>query len=49
MKYIILIGNGGHSKVIKDIIDASPNYVIAGYLDNKFSSYEENGKYFMII
>ncbi|EHY91866.1 acetyltransferase [Staphylococcus saprophyticus] len=46
MKYIILIGNGGHSKVIKDIIDASPNYVIAGYLDNKFSSYEENGKYF---
>lgn len=46
MKYIILIGNGGHSKVIKDIIDASPNYVIAGYLDNKFSSYEENGNYF---
>lgn len=40
------LGNGGHSKVIKDIIDASSDYVIAGFLDNKFSSYEENDKYF---
>ncbi|MES3650229.1 acetyltransferase [Staphylococcus saprophyticus] len=46
MKNIVLIGNGGHSKVIKDIIDASPDYVIAGFLDNKFSSYKQNGNYF---
>ncbi|WP_210143587.1 acetyltransferase [Staphylococcus sp. GDY8P94P] len=46
MKHIILIGNGGHSKVIKDIIDASPDYTVAGFLDNKFSSYEENEEFF---
>lgn len=46
MKHIILIGNGGHSKVIKDIIDASPDYSVAGFLDNKISSYEEKGNYF---
>ena len=46
MKRIILIGNGGHSKVIKDIIDESPDYTVVGFLDNKFSSYEEDGNCF---
>lgn len=46
MKRIILIGNGGHSKVIKDIIDASPDYMVSGFLDNKFTSYEVNGNFF---
>ena len=49
MKRIILIGNGGHSKVIKDIIDESSDYTVVGFLDNKFYSYEKNGNCFMII
>ncbi|MBK1407231.1 acetyltransferase [Staphylococcus hominis] len=43
MKSIFLIGNGGHAKVIKDIINQSEHYTFKGYLDdniNKF--YEEN-------
>lgn len=46
MKSIILIGNGGHSKVIKDIIDESSDYTVVGFLDNKFYSYEESGNCF---
>ncbi|EIT86537.1 hypothetical protein A374_03164 [Fictibacillus macauensis ZFHKF-1] len=33
---IILIGKGGHSKVIKDMIDLQPSLEIVGYLDQKY-------------
>lgn len=50
MKEIILIGNGGHSKVIKDIIVAQNEYKLVGYLDNKFNGYtEEKGLFYDII
>lgn len=34
MKKIILIGNGGHAKVISDIVKQSKNYQLSGYLDD---------------
>lgn len=34
MKPILLIGNGGHAKVIKDIINQSKQFYFAGYLDD---------------
>ncbi|PTK29409.1 acetyltransferase [Staphylococcus hominis] len=36
---IILIGKGGHSKVIKDIIEAGKQYYVAGYLDHAINEY----------
>ncbi|MEL3711031.1 acetyltransferase [Staphylococcus borealis] len=43
-KPIIIIGKGGHSKVIKDIIETTQQYYIVGYLDNAINEYytEEN-------
>lgn len=46
MRKIILIGNGGHSKVIKDIIEAQQQFEVVGFLDDKFDSYFENEHYF---
>ncbi|MCO4323960.1 acetyltransferase [Mammaliicoccus sciuri] len=44
MKAIIMIGNGGHAKVIKDIIDSSTEYELKGYLDDNISErYVEEG------
>lgn len=44
MKPILLIGNGGHAKVIKDIIDSSNQYVFRGYLADSILEFsEENG------
>ncbi|MCI2946942.1 acetyltransferase EpsM [Staphylococcus caledonicus] len=44
---IILIGKGGHSKVIRDIIEASQQYHVAGYLDNAIDEYYiENGIFY---
>ncbi|PTK76946.1 acetyltransferase, partial [Staphylococcus haemolyticus] len=36
MKKVILIGNGGHSKVISDIIKLSEDCKLCGYLDQKY-------------
>lgn len=36
---IVLIGKGGHSKVIKDIIEADKRYYVAGYLDHAINEY----------
>ncbi|HZH58312.1 MAG TPA: acetyltransferase [Metabacillus sp.] len=33
---IVIIGNGGHSKVVRDIILSNQNLHIVGYLDDKF-------------
>ncbi|WP_436862870.1 acetyltransferase [Staphylococcus caeli] len=46
MRKIILIGNGGHSKVIKDIIEAQQQFEVVGFLDDKYDSYFENKGYF---
>src|SRR5699024_10356291 len=40
MKKIMLIGMGGHSKVVKDIIDFSEEFKVIGYLDEKFNKKE---------
>ncbi|GGG95833.1 acetyltransferase [Staphylococcus pragensis] len=40
MKKVILIGNGGHSKVIADIIKLSDDCKLCGYLDQKFEHKE---------
>lgn len=43
MKSILLIGNGGHAKVVKDVIQQSEHYIFKGYLDDNINeSYEEN-------
>lgn len=39
MKPILLIGNGGHAKVIKDIIKQSEHYTFAGYLDDNINEF----------
>ncbi|MBU7593523.1 acetyltransferase [Metabacillus halosaccharovorans] len=36
---IVIIGNGGHSKVVKDIILSNQKLHIIGYLDDKFEEY----------
>ncbi|WP_394186449.1 acetyltransferase [Metabacillus halosaccharovorans] len=36
---IVIIGNSGHSKVVKDIILSNQNLHIVGYLDDKFEDY----------
>ncbi|MFJ7830502.1 acetyltransferase [Peribacillus sp. NPDC097284] len=33
---IVIIGEGGHSKVIKDIIDSIKGYEVIGFLDDKY-------------
>jgi acetyltransferase EpsM len=33
---IVIIGQGGHSKVIEDVIFANSDYQIVGYLDDKY-------------
>ncbi|MEH6852805.1 acetyltransferase, partial [Bacillus pseudomycoides] len=33
---IIMIGQGGHSKVIKDIILSNKGFEIVGYLDDQY-------------
>lgn len=36
---VVIIGNGGHSKVVKDILLLKKNIQIVGYLDDKFEEY----------
>ncbi|AZV45329.1 hypothetical protein BAOM_4751 [Peribacillus asahii] len=44
MKPIIVIGEGGHSKVIQDIISASGVYTIIAILDDKYTElFEKDG------
>nr|WP_263314147.1 acetyltransferase [Mammaliicoccus sp. Marseille-Q6498] len=43
MKPLLLIGNGGHAKVVKDIVNLSDEYTFKGYLDDNISEpYVEN-------
>ena len=43
-KPVLLIGMGGHSKVVRDIIESSTDYHLAGYLDDVINDYyEEDG------
>ena len=44
MKPILLIGNGGQAKVVKEIIDLSNEYELKGYLTDDITEYhkEEN-------
>ncbi|WP_105993034.1 acetyltransferase [Staphylococcus simulans] len=39
MKDLLIIGNGGHAKVIKDIINANGIYKVSGYLDDNIEKY----------
>ncbi|RXK17234.1 acetyltransferase [Macrococcus sp. DPC7161] len=38
---VVLLGNGGHAKVIKDMIDRSNDLILAGILDDNISEYTE--------
>ncbi|UOE95439.1 acetyltransferase [Alkalihalobacillus sp. LMS39] len=38
---IIVIGHGGHSKVIRDIIEANKGYEIVAYVDDKFTDMDK--------
>lgn len=44
---IVIIGDGGHSKVVKDIIVSNKRYTIVGYLDDKYEreTYMDNSYY----
>lgn len=47
MKKVVIIGNGGHAKVIKDVIHAQGEFILAGYLDNNIDNYyEESGCFY---
>ena len=41
MEKIVLIGNGGHSKVIRDLIEAENRYKLIAVFDDQFSSIME--------
>ncbi|WP_018923064.1 acetyltransferase [Salsuginibacillus kocurii] len=43
-KKVILIGNGGHAKVVKEIIDLHPDWRLEGVLDDNASSNEVLGE-----
>ncbi|MCF7616518.1 acetyltransferase [Bacillus sonorensis] len=46
MQSVIIIGAGGHGKVIREIIEELPDQVLAGILDDRFSElHVENGLY----
>ncbi|MCD7033147.1 acetyltransferase [Metabacillus sp. GX 13764] len=47
MESLIIIGDGGHSKVIRDIIEAQNKYKLIGILDDKYINIEKrNGLYY---
>lgn len=47
MKKIIVIGNGGHSRVIKEMIMKNKEYKLIGILDQAFeTSYEKNSLFY---
>lgn len=46
MKKIILIGNGGHSKVIQSMIARTDGYVLKGILDSTINEYYEGDDVF---
>lgn len=41
MKPILLIGNGGHAKVVKEIIELSDEYELKGYLTDDITEYDK--------
>src|SRR5699024_10464347 len=41
MKSIVLIGNGGHSRVIQAMIHRTDGYVLSGILDQAIEGYHE--------
>lgn len=43
---IVIVGEGGHSKVIKDIIDSIKEYELLGFLDDKYEERLVNGHLF---
>lgn len=46
MKKVVLIGNGGHGKVVKEIVHARSDMELAGVLDDGFSGFAvRNGLY----
>ncbi|MFT0801411.1 acetyltransferase [Bacillus swezeyi] len=46
MQSMVIIGAGGHGKVIRDIVEERPDTVLAGILDDRFESLHiENGVY----
>lgn len=46
MKKIVLLGNGGHSKVIQAMIYRTNGYVLAGILDESIEKYYEDDNVF---
>ncbi|MFN2744354.1 MULTISPECIES: acetyltransferase [Bacillus] len=47
MQAIVIIGAGGHGKVIKDIVEECPDLSLAGILDDRFESLaRKNGLYY---
>lgn len=47
MKSILIIGNGGHAKVVKDVIEADGTYKVCGYLDDNIEKkYKEKDMIF---
>ncbi|MHD0397948.1 acetyltransferase [Staphylococcus simulans] len=47
MKSILIIGNGGHAKVVRDVIEAEGTYKVCGYLDDNIEKmYKEKDMIF---
>ncbi|MBC1864760.1 acetyltransferase, partial [Listeria welshimeri] len=46
MADVIIVGDGGHSKVVRECLEQQGIDTIIGTLDNKYTSYEKNGAQF---
>ncbi|KGL41280.1 hypothetical protein BMT55_03620 [Listeria newyorkensis] len=46
MADVIIVGDGGHSKVVRECLEQQGVDTIIGILDNKYTSYEKNGAQF---
>ncbi|HEY9576947.1 MAG TPA: acetyltransferase [Pseudobacillus sp.] len=44
MKKIVIVGGGGHSKVVQDIIQAGAEYELIALLDDKYKTREKRGE-----
>lgn len=40
---IVIVGDGGHSKVVQDIISADRNHKVVGYLDDRYETCVKQG------
>jgi acetyltransferase EpsM len=43
---VVIIGHGGHSKVIQDLVLTDPNMEVIGFLDDKYNDFSKRDNYY---